>query len=281
LGRLEGCGTGIVFFCLCWGNGKNICNRKNIKSKPVLYRKKFCMETSETETGHNRRRFIEKGLKITGAGIVGLALFSACKENESEEDEDQKVSPPEDLMQEHGLLNRILLIYDTCRIHLMNKEAFPVEALSNAAATIRTFVEDYHEKQEENYLFPRFEKANQLTDLVTVLRRQHQAGRDITEQVLQLSKSTARTDTENQKLVQLLTSFNTMYRPHEAREDTVLFPAFRKIVSSHEYDSLGEEFEKNEHKLFGKDGFETMVNKVAGIEKSLGIYELTQFTPAT
>jgi hypothetical protein len=42
---------------------------------------------------------------------------------------------------------------------------------------------------------------------------------------------------------------------------------------------LGEEFEKNEHKLFGEDGFETMVNKVAEIEKSLGIYELSQFTP--
>ena len=70
-----------------------------------------------------------------------------------------------------------------------------------------------------------------------------------------------------------------MYRPHEAREDTVLFPAFRKLVSKHEYDSLGEEFEGNEHKLFGSDGFETIVNKVAEIEKALGIYELSQFTP--
>jgi hemerythrin-like domain-containing protein len=96
---------------------------------------------------------------------------------------------------------------------------------------------------------------------------------------MQLIKSGSLTDTENQKLIELLTAFNTMYRPHEAREDTVLFPAFRKIVSQHEYDSLGEEFEDNEHKLFGKDGFETMVNKVADIEKSLGIYELAQFTP--
>ncbi len=70
-----------------------------------------------------------------------------------------------------------------------------------------------------------------------------------------------------------------MYHRHEAREDTVLFPAFRKIVSQHEYDSLGEEFENNEHKLFGKDGFETMGDKVAAIEKSLGIYDLAQFTP--
>jgi len=97
--------------------------------------------------------------------------------------------------------------------------------------------------------------------------------------LMQLSKSFSRTNTETDQLIHVLTQFNTMYRPHEAREDTVLFPAFRKIVSKNEYDSLGEEFEENEHKLFGKDGFDSMVNKVSEIEKTLGIYELSQFTP--
>ena len=41
---------------------------------------------------------------------------------------------------------------------------------------------------------------------------------------------------DKQTLLAQLTAFNTMYRPHESREDTVLFPAFRKIVSKHEYD---------------------------------------------
>jgi Uncharacterized conserved protein len=228
----------------------------------------------------SRRNFIEKSIKVTAlTALAGTIIPIGCKE-EKEDDEDQKVSPPEDLMQEHGLLNRVLLIYDACRIHLINKESFPKEALANAAGVIRTFVEDYHEKQEENYLFPRFQKANQLTDLVKVLLQQHYAGRILTDKITQLAKTTAATDNENEKLIQLLTQFNTMYRPHESREDTVLFPAFRKIVSPHEYDSLGEEFENNEHKLFGKDGFEGMVNKVEGIEKSLGIYDLAQFTPS-
>jgi|GEM_PF-3416999 len=47
-----------------------------------------------------------------------------------------------------------------------------------------------------------------------------------------------------------------------------------------EYHSPGEEFENNEHKHFGHDGFETMVGKVADIEKQLGIYDLSQFTPS-
>ena len=69
-----------------------------------------------------------------------------------------------------------------------------------------------------------------------------------------------------------------MYRPHEAREDTVLFPAIRSIVSKHEFSALGEDFEKREHQLFGKDGFEVFVDKVSVLEKQLGIYDLAQFS---
>jgi hemerythrin-like domain-containing protein len=236
------------------------------------------MTNNQNEATHdNRRKFIQKGIQVAvAAGLTGIAVVG-CKDKD--EGEEKEVSPPEDLMQEHGLLNRILLIYDHCRTRLVNKQSFDPAVLLSSAAIIRTFVEDYHEKQEENYLFPRFKKANQLTDLVDILLQQHAAGRMLTDQITQITKQSTRTEAEDQKLIELLTSFNSMYRPHEAREDTVLFPAFRKIVSQHEYDSLGEEFENNEHKLFGEGGFEMMVGKVADIEKKLGIYELAQFTP--
>jgi hemerythrin-like domain-containing protein len=233
------------------------------------------MEKKDKTLDNGRRNFIETGLKIAVVSVAGAGLLSGCKEK----GEDKDVSPPEDLMQEHGLLNRVLLIYDTCKIQLVNKQPMQKDALMHAAQIIRTFVEDYHERQEENYLFPRFEKANQLTELVAVLKQQHNAGRTITSRITQLCQTKELTDNENRSLIGLLSDFNIMYRPHEAREDTILFPAFRKIVSKHEYDSLGEEFEKNEQKLFGKDGFETMVSKVMDIEKQLGIYELSQFTP--
>jgi hypothetical protein len=38
-------------------------------------------------------------------------------------------------------------------------------------------------------------------------------------------------------------------------------------------------FEKKEHQLFGEEGFEKMVDRVASIERTLGIYDLWQFTP--
>src|SRR5882757_8267648 len=84
---------------------------------------------------------------------------------------------------------------------------------------------------------------------------------------------------DRRKLVDSMRQFIRMYRPHEAREDTVLFPAFRGIVSAHEYDALGDDFEKKEDELFGDEGFFKVVDQVAELEKKLGIYELGKFTP--
>jgi hypothetical protein len=42
---------------------------------------------------------------------------------------------------------------------------------------------------------------------------------------------------------------------------------------------MAEEFEKEEHMLFGDDGFEKMAARVAQLEKQIGIYDLNQFTP--
>lgn len=56
-----------------------------------------------------------------------------------------------------------------------------------------------------------------------------------------------------------------MFRPHEAREDTVLFPEFRQLISKDEYNRLGGVFEDKEHQLFGEDGFKKTVAKVSDI----------------
>lgn len=224
----------------------------------------------------SRRAFLRSGIIVGTSAVTGLS-FAAAAEPEKKEEE---VAPPEDLMREHGVLKRVLLVYGEVLRRMDAKQDFPPEALADAAGIIRSFIEDYHEKLEEDFLFSRFEKANQLVDLVKVLRDQHQAGRRVTDVTIRLAKlRSLKNESERAQLASSMRQFIRMYNPHEAREDTVLFPAFHKIVTPHEFDSLGEDFEKKENELFGEDGFEKMVDKVAGIEKRLGIYDLAQFTP--
>lgn len=224
----------------------------------------------------DRRRFLVIAAASAGACLAGLPGRRALAEEKEEE-----VTPTEDLMREHGLLNRVLLVYEEGLRRLEGKGELDPRPFRSAAEVIKTFIEDYHEKLEEDHLFPRFEKAGKLADLVKVLREQHQAGRRLTAETLSLlSGGRGLSDeADRRKLAGGLRGFIRMYRPHEAREDTVLFPELRSIVSAHEYAALGEDFEKKEHQLFGEEGFEKMVDKVGGIEKELGIYELSQFTP--
>ena len=71
-----------------------------------------------------------------------------------------------------------------------------------------------------------------------------------------------------------------MYRPHESREDTILFPALRTILTPKQVESLGDRMEEDEQKVLGHEGFERSVDQVASIEKALGIYDLIRFTPS-
>jgi hemerythrin-like domain-containing protein len=237
-----------------------------------------------TDSIVNRRAFLWMS---AGGGILVPSSpdgeqRSRGAQTKEKNQETEEVAPPEDLMREHGVLKRVLLIYREMIRRVNARADMPPDAVRDSAGIIRHFIEDYHEKLEEDYLFPRFEKARKLTDLTSVLRAQHQPGRRLTDQITQATTAQSLKDPSSAKpIVQAMEQFIRMYEPHEAREDTVLFPALRSIVSKHELDSLGEEFEQKEHQLFGEDGFEKMVDTVAGIEKRLGIYDLGQFTPRT
>jgi hemerythrin-like domain-containing protein len=227
---------------------------------------------------HERRRTF---LIAAGAG----ALLTACagassppgKATDQKREED--VSPVEDLMREHGALRRVLFLYEEVA-RRAEQEPFPLEALAFATGSVRRFVEDYHEKLEEDFVFPRFERAKKLVDLVAVLRQQHQAGRRVTDVIQGLATpATVQSDADRPRLVTALRAFIRMYHPHSAREDTVLFPVFHELVGDKEYDALGEAFEDKEHALFGPKGFEGVVAEVAQLEKALGIDDLASFTP--
>ena len=217
------------------------------------------------------------GFTLGGAAAAVAGAKPASKKKPKEEEE---IGPGEDLMREHGVLRRALLVYGEAGRRLESGAEFDLGTLQKCARLVRTFVEDYHEKQEEEVLFPRFERAHKLVELVGVLRAQHQAGRRSTERIQGLATAGVFKDAEHRRQLRAeLSAFVRMYEPHAAREDTVLFPALHDIVSPSEYDALGEEFERREHKQFGGDGFAAAVSEIQAIEKSLGIDDLAQFTP--
>jgi hemerythrin-like domain-containing protein len=227
---------------------------------------------------------MQRDLRSTRRAVIGVSLAAASRSLDAQtpHSDDEGVTAPEDLMKEHGVLNRCLLIYEEGIRRIQTREPVPPQAFHQTADLVRRFVEEYHEKNEEKYIFPVFQKAGKMTDLVQTLLTQHKAGRVVTAQILLLSQPGAAKDPASQKkLAESCRSFIRMYRPHEAREDTVLFPALRTILSPKQVEALGARMEEDEHKVLGNEGFEKSVAEVERIEKELGIYDLNQFTPQT
>jgi hemerythrin-like domain-containing protein len=236
-----------------------------------------------SRTRWNRRGFLRS------AGAAGMAAFggaafagrtSGSPATPGVQGGAAAMSPNEDLMQEHALLERVLLVYEECLRRLEGRTELPPDLLGRAAMIIRNFVGQYHEKLEEEHVFPRFEKAGKLTDLVAVLLAQHKSGRALTGHILSLATPAGFADPAGRtELAGALRAFIRMYRPHASREGSVLFPAFRDLVPAGEFGALGDMFEKREHEVLGPEGFEGQVGVVAGLERQLGIYALDQFSP--
>src|ERR1700761_1496764 len=224
------------------------------------------------------------GISVSAAGAIALSACDKPKPTAAEPGapaEDQvPVTPPEDLMREHGVLKRVLLIYREGIRRLQASEQLPADALNAGAAIIRSFIEDYHEQLEEQHVFPRLEQAGKLTGVTSVLSTQHVRGRVLTDRVVAATGAGMALDqAKREALMQDMSAFIRMYEPHEAREDTVVFPTLRQVVPAKEFRDMADVFEDEEHRRFGPAGFEGVVDKVADIEKSLGIYDLSQFTP--
>src|ERR1700733_7668680 len=93
--------------------------------------------------GDDRRRFLTG---VAGAGVVLLASPAAHAKAER-----GGVPPTEDLMREHGVLRRILLVYEEAIRKLSTGDAAVLDVIAGAANIVHRFVEGYHEKLEEQF----------------------------------------------------------------------------------------------------------------------------------
>lgn len=223
-------------------------------------------------------------LAVAGAAIAVPAFaLAGCKARDKDEKGggESEVTANEDLMREHGILRRILIIYREVSPKLVaNAASVDAAALAGAAKLFQAFGERYHEQLlEEQHIFPIVRKAGgEAAGLVDTLLAQHARGREITAYILDRTKSGKVATADAAPMAKALTAFARMYEPHTAREDTIVFPAFKESVGSKGYDELGDQFEDIERKEFGGDGFDMAVDKVADFERRLGTADLAAFT---
>ncbi len=187
-------------------------------------------------------------------------------------------SPGEELMTEHGVLKRVLLAYRAASDLLAAGKALPTGAVADAAQIISDYVESFHEGLEEAYVFPRVQATN--ADLVRTLLTQHNKGRHLTASILSVANGQLSTAAARASLKSSLDAFVRMYEPHEAWEDTVIYPALRAATPQRTLDELAERFHDLENVQYGDAALAQILQRVTGVEQQLGIADLATFTPA-
>lgn len=200
------------------------------------------------------------------------------KQSEKPMETHVEVTAVEDLMREHGVLRRILVVYSETAEIL--KEKPPPEiygAIHRAAKLFDDFGVRHHEKAlEEAIIFPALANGDtEAARYIKPLIGQHTQAHRIAEFIL---SETQQPEPHGWALVPVMEALVRMYRTHAAREDTIVFPAWKETQSKAQLDEMAERFEKIEQEQFGEGGFEKAVSEVAAIEEQLGVADLRHFT---
>jgi hemerythrin-like domain-containing protein len=238
------------------------------------------------EINPDRRKLLQASVAVGVVfGALSVPVIGETPQKTSlskKEEKEPEVSATEDLMREHGVIRRALLVYieSVPKLRQNLSQLDPV-ALHQTAQLFRTFGEDYHERMlEEQHIFPIVRKnGGELQRYADILTEQHQRGREITDYVLAVTNASKISTAHAEPLAKVLEGLVLMYQNHAAREDTVVFPAWKKNFSNKQLDEISEQFEDIEHKMFGKDGSEDAEEKINDIEGRLGFADLSQFTP--
>jgi hemerythrin-like domain-containing protein len=218
---------------------------------------------------------------LSGSLVLGSTFEANMLQMPQSSSNVLEVTAVEDLMREHGVLRRALMVYSEAAARLKEVPLrITTSSLRKTAQLFRSVGEDYHEKQlEETYIFPRVRKSGGISEAyVNVFLAQHQRGRQITDYIVNATRFTAFETGNVPVLILALESMVRMYRAHTAREDTIVFPAWKQTMEADEYDKLGDKFEEIEQKSLGSNGFEKAVQQISEIEAEIGISDLASFT---
>jgi hemerythrin-like domain-containing protein len=230
------------------------------------------------------RRVLLRNAALLGVAVAtpALGVFASPFANEEVTPKEPEVTATEDLMREHGVIRRALLVYaETVPNLKKNASSVDPAALRQTAQLFRTFGEDYHEKMlEEQHIFPLVRKQGaELARYADILTAQHGRGREITDYILAVTNGGKISSLHAEPLARVFEGFVRMYENHAAREDTIIFPAWKTNFTDKQLDEISDQFEDIEHKMFGKDGFEDAERQISKIEGALGLADLAQFTP--
>jgi len=138
---------------------------------------------SQRDRSVNRRSF----LQMSGVASGGFLLLESPQKTETLEE----VSPLEDLMREHGVLTRVLLVYRELIRRVQARQDVPPDTIREATGSSGTSSRNITSGSRRIICSRGSRRRAKLTDLTAALRAQHQAGRRLTDRIARQTTASA------------------------------------------------------------------------------------------
>src|ERR1044072_8651296 len=102
--------------------------------------------------GTRRKLIVAAGTGLLAVGVPVIVTGGEAPGRHKAKPKSEKkeeVTPPEDLMREHGVLDRVLLLYEAAIQKFAAKEDFDPALVTQSGEIVHDFIHNYHEKSEE------------------------------------------------------------------------------------------------------------------------------------
>ena len=157
--------------------------------------------------------------------------------------------PTDALEHEHRIIQQVVGAMAALADDVEKGKAAPAEVLQDLLEFLRTFADRCHHGKEEICLFPLLERKGVPPRgcPLGALKMEHETGRALVAQLAKASDAYFSGDPVGKSsLVPLLRNLVELYSAHIWKEDYLLLPMTKKVLSPTEQEALAEEFRRVE-----------------------------------
>ena len=157
------------------------------------------------------------------------------------------------LEQEHRTTEKIVRVIGVLADGLAENREIDGDILRDLCRFLRVYGHQCHHGKEESYLFPMLESHGVPEEgcPLGALRHEHERSRALTQELVQASEEYATNRHDGSSaLSEVLRNIAQFYPAHIWKEEYLLFPMARKVLSEEDDQRLLKEFESVESDIF-------------------------------
>jgi hemerythrin-like domain-containing protein len=164
----------------------------------------------------------------------------------------KSMRPTDDLMDEHRVIERMLVILTKASNRLEKGQDVDSELYVDAVDFLKNFADKCHHTKEEKLLFEKMMERGVSGEVgpIAVMMREHQDGRAHVKSLDKLSKEKM-SKTTREGLIKSSRAYVDLLSKHIQKEDNVLYPLANQILDKEDQKELEKGFEEVEEKVMG------------------------------